>query len=56
MRRPIDEHQALEETAEILSDTDALSAIEVVLAELRRAETVMLDDPRREVAARRPAR
>ena len=50
---PIDEYEALEETAEILSDPDALAAIEAGLAELERGETVTLDDLRRELAERR---
>jgi prevent-host-death family protein len=53
---PIDEYEALEETAEILSDRDALAAIEDGLAELHRGETVELDDLRRELAERRPQR
>jgi len=53
---PIDEYEALEETAEILFDPDALAAIEVGLAELKRDETVELGDLRRELAARRAAR
>jgi antitoxin YefM len=53
---PIDEYEALEETAEILSDPDALAAIEAGLAEINRGETVELDDLRRELAERRPAR
>src|SRR5213080_3645562 len=50
---PIDEYQALEETAEILSDPDAIAA---GLAELERDETVTLEDLRRELAERRPPR
>lgn len=53
---PINEYEALEETTEILSDPDALVAIEVGLAELTRDETVTLHDLRRELAARRPPR
>lgn len=52
---PIDEYEALEETAEILSDPDAVAALEAGLAELSRDETVTLDDLRRELAARRAA-
>ncbi|MEX2447322.1 MAG: hypothetical protein WD404_01090 [Solirubrobacterales bacterium] len=37
---PIDEYEALEETAEVLSDPDALSALEAGLAEIERGETV----------------
>jgi antitoxin YefM len=53
---PIDEYQALEETAEILSDSDTLSAIEAGLAELSRDETVTLEQLRDELAERRSAR
>jgi antitoxin YefM len=53
---PIDEYEALEETAEILSDPDALAAIESGLAEINRGEVVELDDLRRELAERRPSR
>jgi antitoxin YefM len=51
---PIDEYEALEETAEILSDPDALSALEVGLAEIERGETVTLAEIRSELAERRP--
>lgn len=50
---PIDEYEALEETAEVLSDPDALSALEAGLAELERGETVTLADLRGELAERR---
>jgi antitoxin YefM len=53
---PVDEYEALEETAEILSDPDALSALEAGLAELARDEAVSLDDVRRELAKHRSAR
>jgi prevent-host-death family protein len=53
---PIDEYEALEETAEILSDRDALAALEAGLAELERDETVSLEDLRRELADRRGTR
>jgi antitoxin YefM len=53
---PIDEYEALEETAEILSDSDALAAIEAGLAELSRDETVTLESLRDELAERRSAR
>ena len=46
----------LEETAEILSDPDAIAAIETGLAELQRKETVTLQQLRRELGARRPSR
>lgn len=52
---PIDEYEALEETAEILSNPDAIAAIEAGLAEIARDETVTLDDVRRDLAARRAA-
>lgn len=51
---PIDEYEALEETAEILSDSDALSALETGLAEIERGETVTLTELRSELADRRP--
>ena len=50
---PIDEYQALEETAEILSDPDAIAAIEAGLADLNRGDTVTLDALRAELAERR---
>jgi antitoxin YefM len=50
---PIDEYDALEETAEILSDSETLAAIEVGLAELARDETVTLADLGSELAERR---
>jgi antitoxin YefM len=53
---PIDEYEALEETAEILSDPDALRAMEAGLGELGRGESIELDDLRRELAERRAAR
>jgi len=52
---PIDEYEALEESAEILSDPDALSGLEAGLAELERDETITLAELRKELAARRPA-
>jgi len=52
---PIDEYEALEETAEILSDPDALAAIEAGLAEIERGEVVTLDDLSRGLAQRRAA-
>lgn len=51
---PIDEYEALEETAEILSDSDALSALEMGLAEIKRGETITLAELRSELAERRP--
>ena len=50
---PIDEYEALEETAEILSDPEAVAALETGLAELERDETVTLEELRRELAERR---
>lgn len=50
---PIDEYEALEETAEVLSDAEALSALEEGLAEIERGETVSLADLRSELADRR---
>ncbi|HEY5943799.1 MAG TPA: type II toxin-antitoxin system Phd/YefM family antitoxin [Solirubrobacterales bacterium] len=52
---PIDEYEALEETAEILSDPDALSALEIGLAELERDDTVTLAELHSELSERRPA-
>lgn len=52
---PVDEYQALEETAEILSDAATLDAIHAGLDELARDETVDLDDLRRELAEKRAA-
>jgi len=52
---PIDEYEALEETAEILSDSATLAAIEAGLAELGRGDTVTMDDVRRDLAERRAA-
>jgi prevent-host-death family protein len=51
---PIDEYEALEETAEVLSDPDALAALETGLAEIERGETVTLSALRSELAERRP--
>jgi prevent-host-death family protein len=53
---PIDEYEALEETAEILSDSATLTAIEAGLAELARGDSVTLDELRRDLAERRRAR
>jgi antitoxin YefM len=52
---PIGEYEALEETAEILSDPDALTALESGLGEIERDETVALADLRSELAERRAA-
>jgi antitoxin YefM len=53
---PIDEYQALEETAEILSDAATLDALQTGLDELARGATVEFDDLRRELAQRRPTK
>jgi antitoxin YefM len=53
---PIDEYQALEETAEILSDAATLEALQVGLDELAHGETIELSDLRRELAEKRAAR
>ena len=53
---PVDEYEALEESAEILSDPDAVAAIETGLAELERGETVTLEELRQELAERRRTR
>jgi PHD/YefM family antitoxin component YafN of YafNO toxin-antitoxin module len=52
---PVDEYLALEETAEMLSDADALAALESGLAEIARGETVPLEDLSGELAERRAA-
>ena len=49
---PVDEYEALEETAEILSDEDALAAIRRGLDDLAAGEITPLDDVRAEHAAR----
>ena len=53
---PFDEYESLEETAEILSDPVALAALEAGLGELRRGETVTLEELRLEIAERRASR
>ena len=53
---PIDEYEALEETAEILSDSAMLSAIEAGLADLARGDSVTLEELRQELAQRRVVR
>jgi antitoxin YefM len=53
---PIDEYEALEETAEILSDSATLAAIEAGVAELARDETITLTALRAELAERRAGR
>ena len=52
---PIDEYEALEESAEILSDSATLAAIQAGLAELARDETLTLAALRTELAQRRAA-
>ena len=49
---PVDEYEALEETAEILSDEDTLVAIRRGLDDLAAGEITSLDDVRAEHAAR----
>ena len=51
---PIREYEALEETAEILSDQELLAALDAGLAELASGETVDLEDLRAELSGRRP--
>lgn len=46
---PVDEYDALEETAEILSDTDTLAAIAAGLADIEKGDTVTLAQLRREI-------
>jgi prevent-host-death family protein len=49
---PVDEYEALEETAEILSDPETLSAIEEGREEAERGETVTLAQVRRDLERR----
>ena len=49
---PVDEYEALEETAEILSDPDTLLAIEEGRREVERRETLTLDELRLELDRR----
>jgi prevent-host-death family protein len=53
---PIDEYDALEETAEILSDSETLAAIEAGLTEIARGDVVTLADLRAELDEQRPTR
>lgn len=53
---PFNEYEALEETADILSDLPTMTAIEAGLAELAREDEVTLEDLSRELAERRAAR
>ena len=50
---PVDEYEALEETAEILSDSETMAAIEEGRREVERGEVVTLDELRQELGARR---
>jgi antitoxin YefM len=51
---PVDEYEALEETAEILSAPETMRAIRQGTAEIERGETVTLDQLRRELRRRNP--
>lgn len=51
---PIDEYEALEETAEILSDPAVIAALDEGLGQIERGETVTLAELRKELAAMRP--
>lgn len=51
---PVDEYEALEETADILSDDATLQAIRDGLDDLAAGEAVSLEQVREEHAARRP--
>jgi antitoxin YefM len=46
---PVDEYEASEETAEILSDPDALTVIEEGLREVERGDIVTLADLRQDL-------
>lgn len=50
---PVDEYEAFEETAEILSDSDTMRAIEQGRREVERGSTVTLDQLRKELRQRR---
>jgi antitoxin YefM len=50
---PVDEYDALEETAEILADPDTLNAIREGLDEIRGDEVVPLDEVRADLDRRR---
>lgn len=52
---PVHEYEALEETAEILSDDDTLTAIRRGLDDLAAGDEVPLDQVREELADRREA-
>jgi antitoxin YefM len=53
---PVDEYDALEETAEILADPETLSAIRDGLDEIRADEVVPLDEVRTDLDRRRSGR
>jgi PHD/YefM family antitoxin component YafN of YafNO toxin-antitoxin module len=53
---PSDGCDALEETAEIMSDSETLAAIEASLGELSRGEAVTLEELRAELDERRAPR
>ena len=53
---PFDEYEALEETAEILSDSVTRTQIETGRRELAQGDSVTLEDLRRELAERRASR
>jgi prevent-host-death family protein len=50
---PVDEYEALEETAEIFSDAETMAAIDEGQRELERGEAVTLGDLRRQLQSRR---
>lgn len=50
---PVDEYDALEETAEILSDAATMAAVEDGLGEIERGETATLADLRQDLSSRR---
>jgi hypothetical protein len=52
--QPNDEYAALEETVEILSDSDALFVLEIGLGEIERGDTITLTELRQELIDRRP--
>lgn len=52
---PINEYEALEETAEVLSDDDTLVAIRRGLGDLAAGDEVTLDEVRQEMANRERA-
>jgi prevent-host-death family protein len=53
---PVGEYEALEETAEILSDPETLAAIEEGLAAIERGDVVSLEEVQRDRAERRARR